>query len=127
MENQFVPYEFAVKLKELGFDEECLAVYKRDGSELATLDYIDYENLKGCSNSCLVGYWYNVSAPLWQQAFDWFREKHERHIETMKDKGGRYYIFDGDNYIREKGRIMFFNTYEQARYACLEKLIELSK
>jgi hypothetical protein len=27
MKNQFVSYELSVKLKELGFDEPCLAVY----------------------------------------------------------------------------------------------------
>jgi hypothetical protein len=26
MEKEFVPYELAVKLKELGFDEECITV-----------------------------------------------------------------------------------------------------
>ena len=27
MEKEFVPYELAVKLKELGFDEECFGYY----------------------------------------------------------------------------------------------------
>lgn len=27
MKKEFVPYELAVKLKELGFDEPCLAVF----------------------------------------------------------------------------------------------------
>ena len=31
MEKQFISYELALKLKELGFDEECFKTYNEDG------------------------------------------------------------------------------------------------
>ena len=50
MKKQFVTYEIALKLKELGFDEECLAIYYKDDNPkklhrdihgVKVLDYID--------------------------------------------------------------------------------------
>ena len=55
MKNQFVPYELAVKLKELGFDEECFGSWTDDG--LFCHGYSRYNMLKHCVS------------PLWQQAF----------------------------------------------------------
>jgi hypothetical protein len=56
MKKQFVPYEIALKLKELGFNEECLGLYKDEKF------YYDYETFQWNSfNNC-------VKAPLWQQA-----------------------------------------------------------
>lgn len=91
MKDQFIPYSQALILKQLGFDEPCMAVYKRDGSELSRLDSIDYDNLKGCRNSELKGYWFCIAAPLWQQAFDWL----------LKKLGGSYtaeFYFDKKQY-----------------------------
>lgn len=124
MENQFVPYELAVKLKELGFDEECLYVRQKDCPEFlyTPTDYEDYPE----------SVYTEVLIPLWQQAFDWFREKHDLHsvimlhsdsssnnllyapmIDIMKPKHKA--ILDFDDYI----------THEKAREKCLEKLIEI--
>ena len=69
MEKEFIPYEQALKLKELGFDKECLKRY--------------YEKeLVGNG-----GYFPNsIKAPLYQQAFRWFREKYrlDGHV-TFKE------------------------------------------
>ncbi len=68
MNKEFIPYEQALELKELGFDEGCFKCYHKDGH----LDF-NIEN----------GYYYNftlsqrVAAPLYQQAFRWFREKYK--------------------------------------------------
>lgn len=32
MENEFISYDQAVDLKELGFDEPCLAIYNKEGN-----------------------------------------------------------------------------------------------
>ena len=65
MEKEFVTYEQALKLKELGFDEKCLAFY--NGKFLDSTEY-DFD-------SCVskdIGYC--VAAPLKQQVFRWFRD-----------------------------------------------------
>ena len=78
MKEQFVTYEIALKLKELGFDEPCLAYFQKDlhvYSQVIMFDGINSPNLdvinsKITENHKLV-YGIEVTAPLWQQAFDW--------------------------------------------------------
>jgi hypothetical protein len=69
MKEQFVTYEIALKLKELGFDEECLGWFWGKNPKLA-LGHVKITELIGTA----------ILAPIWQQAFDWFREKHDIHI-----------------------------------------------
>lgn len=69
---QFVPYELALKLKELGFDEPCFGVYingrfypryKSTNSRFNPNQKLDKTNVQYCT------------APTWQQVFDWlFKE-----------------------------------------------------
>jgi hypothetical protein len=66
MNKEFISYEQALELKDLGFDEPCLAFY--NGKFLESTDY-DFDN--GTSKDiglCIV-------APLYQQAFRWLHEQ----------------------------------------------------
>lgn len=65
MKKNFVTFEIARAMKELGFDEECLGRYEQ------------YELVIALSNS--VGRKKFIQAPLWQDVIDWFREKHNLH------------------------------------------------
>lgn len=125
MEKLFIPYELALKLKELGFNEECLARY---------CVVTEWEKPTGevrlqISNDCPNNHKTLFKAPLWSQVFDWFREKHNYHYEIFLTSDspydkfhyrvmeiGKYFTLSYDN---------FEGTYEEARQACLEKLIEL--
>ena len=118
MEKEFVPYELAVKLKELGFDEECFGAYHHANNlDLWSGDY-DYS--------------YAVKAPLWQQAFDWFRDIKGLPVSiglTIDNKGYTFLITNLGK-IPKVDHLTFpdkldYGTYEQARQACLVKLIEL--
>jgi len=64
MKQEFVPYELAVKLKQLGFNEECIAYYDLRNY----LEFYGGDNLK--DTHCV-----QLNTPLFQQAFRWFREK----------------------------------------------------
>jgi len=115
MKNQFVPYELAVKLKELGFDDPCFARFRKGEFQLNTLGKAIEHN----SQQIVIG---DVSAPLWQQAFDWFREEGVISWIDRNDNTFRYNIeFSNGSILGLQG----FVTYEEARLACLEKLIEL--
>ena len=131
MEKEFVPYEQALALKKLGFDEKCFSFYDSDGKLYESEGYYK----KG----------YNVSdeeviAPLYQQAFRWFRENNKLHshislgISDEQDRSGLeydeyIYVIEGlngldyDNY----GELLFYKTPKEAELACLRKLIELVK
>jgi hypothetical protein len=107
MKNEFVSYEQAVALKELGFKEPCLAFY--NGKFLESSDYdFDYGTSKDIG-LCIV-------APIYQQAFRWFREKYDLFISITHYENG-YSIND----------LRRFDTYEEAELACIKKLIEIVK
>ena len=74
MEEPFVTYEIASKLKNLGFDNIlCFGYYTNNGEYLDTSKkYHKQPSIDDLQDKCL--------APLWQQAIDWFREKYDIHI-----------------------------------------------
>ena len=104
MNKEFIPYEQALELKELGFDELCLFYYT-DNEALRIYHQSEiYDDL--------------VGAPLYQQAFRWFREKHNMHFWAQQFTDGTW---------RTTYDWGLFNTYEEAELACLKKLIEIVK
>jgi hypothetical protein len=108
MEKEFVPYELAVKLKALGFDEPCLMYY-------------DY------SWRLVESGVYECKAPLFQQAFRWFREKYQLHstITSISQESWQWHITKpGESLGKLYGED--FYTHEEAELACLDKLIELT-
>ena len=131
MKNEFIPYEQALALKELGFDKPCLSGYDKDTNIL----YIGYENGQPTFN--LEFY---ISAPLYQQAFRWFREKYGlviRYIpHEIDDSEGQsilhhyYKISEYDTWRggrRNTVETELSEEYEEAELECLKKLIELCK
>jgi len=117
MEKEFVPYELAVKLKELGFDEPCFAYYNY---------YI-----KGVPLN-MYGSDYNGTgqpAPTWNSAFRWFRDKYNLHsfIDCKwKNLGWEFQLVDLSK-METISSIDRYNykTYEEAELDCLKKLIEI--
>lgn len=90
MENLFVTFEIAKNLQELGFDEPCLAYFIRKElhiySHIVEFDGVnapklDVKNSKLTENHKAI-YGIDVTAPLWQQATDWFRETYRINIES---------------------------------------------
>jgi hypothetical protein len=69
------------------------------------------------------------SAPTWQQAFRWFREKHNIHsfIIPLIDEVGFVYKYQARVHTKESAVKIIgeFESYEEAELACLEKLIEI--
>ena len=125
MNKEFIPYEQALELKELGFDESCLDQYNING-ELARLRLgfiIKNEPL-------IQGY---CSAPLYQQAFRWFRDKKLcdgsvcRHGEADGGYSYRWDIVHEYGVYEERHFKQGYKTYEEAELACLKKLIEIVK
>jgi hypothetical protein len=122
MEKEFIPYEQALALKELGFDEQCFSFYDSDGELYESEGYYK----KG----------YNVFdeeviAPLYQQAFRWFREKHKLyHTINMFgdwDKPQYSYLVSGRT-MNNPAHMWHFedkDSHEEAELACLVKLIEI--
>jgi hypothetical protein len=76
MKYLFVTYELSVKLKEKGFDEGCSRIYDGNGK----LDNDLFWSNFGIKNSCIHLKNNAITAPLYQQITDWFRDKHNLHF-----------------------------------------------
>jgi hypothetical protein len=111
----FIPYEQALALKELGFNEPCFGYYVSVEVPNPFLVITKISDTQG-------GYF--TFAPLYQQAFRWFRENYELYSFVFKfDEGFGYETYkEGVTQTNDS-----FNTYEEAELACLKKLIEIVK
>jgi hypothetical protein len=83
MTKEFIPYWLALKLKELGFDEPCFAVY--EPQEIGIM-FRWVQDQKVVSNKA-IGY---IIAPLYQQAFRWLRETHNIDVDVVRDSEVHY-------------------------------------
>jgi hypothetical protein len=126
MNKEFVPYEEALVLKELGFNEPCLAWFSDRNIRIV--------GVNGCAllslpiNSNFNGDDEFVTAPTYSQAFRWFREKYGLWQTVLQntDVDWTYDILP-INGIHDYKLIDVFETYEEAELACLIKLIEIVK
>ena len=139
--NWLVSVEQAKKLKEIGFDEPTMfylidasgqillnpdnggvdlcGVYSLELKDISLSDYNDESfNVRG-----------TTSIPIWEQVFEWFREKGlESFIEMYYQKWyneGCFYCYVITNATNRRiGVKSEFETYEEAREELLNSLIE---
>jgi hypothetical protein len=146
MEKEFIPYEQALSLKELGFDESCFGHWNYNNREYQS--WCGEKDLeKERTNKWII----NVeeefpkinkggcTAPLYQQAFRWFRKEYNLHAEPYTvDMGAIEYCFHirdlysekyvYDNFVGAGGSYHgTFSTPEDSEIECLKKLIEIVK
>ena len=119
MNKEFIPYEQALELKELGFNELCGAFYEKDlGSIYQHYAGFDIRNDDVYYND----YKLECTAALYQQAFRWFREKGiVNSIRSHNDKCHEYYLIHNGKAFQSYHSY----TYEQAELECLNHLIRL--
>jgi hypothetical protein len=127
MKNEFIPYEQALELKELGFEATPLGGFKQDAVFYYEKGELYYDYRPMYSSTAHKG---QILAPLYQQAFRWFRENQGYHIDLFVDDDKTFgfcityftYIARVDKPIQRQ-----FNTYEEAELECIKKLIEIVK
>lgn len=123
LKSQFVPYDVALTLNKLGFIEPCLGAYTGISQQLL---------LGGTSKQ----FKESLRAPLWQQAFEWFREIHNidgfvvykpnvkkwdfitYDMSLNGQDYGKYYL----QYYKEHPNRRF-DDYDQARLECVNEMI----
>ena len=146
MEKDFIPYDRALRMKALGFDEPCLAFYNGKHLDLGVWDW-EYpagdkrRNIGQCP-----------SAPTFSAAFRWFREKYKLHSVASFDKfidedndvelDDPYFTYyysinelwdntkDYNKFVRGFMNVASsrdFMSQEEAELACLDKLIEIAE
>ncbi len=118
MNKEFVTYEQALALKELGFDEESFGHYRTYGKNLFYATPIARN---------LPARYRVINAPLYQQAFRWFREKHGLIYSIGHMGHSNTWAYEIINISMPGPNYGYAQTYEEAEQACLEKLIEIVK
>jgi len=143
MEKEFVPMSLALKMKQLGFDEPCFAGFNPtpfdydgvenliypiihlefDGEEIIYNDFQTEEpNIWTIDSDVIL-------APLYQQAFRWFREKYnllsEIGLRDREDLSTWKFEITIIGKYEMKHNSISYNTHEEAELACLTKLIEI--
>ena len=157
MNKEFIPYELAVKLKALGFDEPCLRVGNPNGHTMWKWIEVDKDNETISVNDILNVEYMEVyiQIPTFSQSFRFFREKYNlvHEISWGKYKGGVSFDYDvfslvlptddelgdeDDIYIEKpmetydslagkSFRDRESDTFEEAELAAIVKLIEICK
>ena len=115
LQNQFLSYELALQIQQLGFNKKCLAFYSLGKStvvlnnDLYSIDSTD------------------IGAPLFQQALEWFMEKGFQISLWTNPENPDAYIYE----VMYQGRFIFehnkYIPYHEAKVSCIEKLIEVTK
>ena len=128
MNKEFVTYEQALILKELGFDEPCIGFFENNGkNSLLVTDSVNFTN----TDLKVEG----VSSPLYQQAFRWFRETYNMDVDIIRDSEVHYQdetrwivkVSDWNN-IRVKdfpiAQLKFPNTSHHTDFKSYDKALE---
>jgi len=137
MEKEFIEYEQALALRELGFESP----YPIGGHQGGKVFYYEngelyYDGRPMYSSDAHSG---QLLAPLYQQAFRWFREKYNlRGFIGFRPNVKQFdcHVYDmslsGKEYVKQRTMEEFnkdpkVGTYEEAELECLKKLIEIVK
>jgi hypothetical protein len=131
MNKEFIPYKYALELKHLGFDERCLTSYANDGDlmsvwnigdsfEPATImkdepdssyviNSVDFKNSEWCA------------APLYSQAFRFFREKYDFTYSIGKTNIAVVHYGPTTQVLQDN------DSYVSAEIAAIEWFVDVAK
>lgn len=144
MKNLFLPYQQSVELKELGFDEKCLAYWFNEtpeNPEGQCIVYYEkpYDNQKIINGVIREYCW----SPLYQQALNFFIDEFGLYTEILVDKTTEpKWCFTISKFIgnpkdlteKEWGweevpseEWFLYRTKEEAQVALIDRLIKLAK
>jgi hypothetical protein len=129
MEKEFILYEQALELKKLGFDEPCFGYYHdKRLTGVNKWDRKDFEFHILSKKEVTATTVEIVIAPLYQQAFSFFREKYNIFPYTYTGNGNLFhycmFIKDRDNQYHSND---LYLSNEEAELECLVKLIDIVK
>ena len=115
MENHFIPYDLAVELIELGFSEECFGWFEGKPKKL---------NLTGKKRNPVH---FKVPAPIFQQAFYFFRDNFNMHVRNASIGQGYIGHINKSNLITPEFISNVLESPREVEIQCIIKLIELAK
>ena len=135
IESNFVPYQIAVDMKSIGFDEPCFAFYGLSRDDYKTIRLSIFQNLKTDYLSDLHHLDVTCDAQTFSQAFKFFRERYKLHSCIVLPINKIDYAYEIKNisenirqdFLSEMQSGIIYSSYEKAELACIRKLIEIAK
>lgn len=123
MNSDYVPYDIADGMRSIGFDEPCNRFHvpcSEEGSDEISGWILTHMRLDD----------EDIPAPLYRNAFRWFREHQDWPIESwiqpyLSNQPRQYEAFYWTR--GEKVSVGLFSSYSEAEIGLLRKLIELVK
>jgi hypothetical protein len=143
MNKNFLPFEESFCLYELGFVEPCLANYYAPEKELTPyIGFTDEGNEDKHFSTCINKNHRKtfITAPLFQQAFKFFRDFFNLEYNIIKSANGNYSVAIHENTREYLDKIIMLGghchaclseivdlySYEEAELECIRELIKLS-
>jgi hypothetical protein len=141
----FVLYDEAIALKDIGFDEECFNYYDDDNDEqkYELFPYLSIAGIRASERIQNQGFENTISTPTYAQSFRWFREKHGLYVSQVpefyqdginfnwqilwylpKEEWKTRHIHTGTFMYGDNGE---YPTQEDMELGILKKLIEIVK
>lgn len=118
MENKFVSYKIALLLKQLGYNNPCIALYN-SAQKISKINYLTFRNTDPELKK------YHCAAPLWLDALDWLRVNYGVMI-TIKSSNARntdfYYHIQKWNISWSNPRYSSEDYYQHLRLAIFKTL-----
>jgi len=117
MNKEFVTYEIASELKELGFNEPCWGYYKdMKGEKVLLYDTMDFDG--------------ECNAPPHQQVFGWFEDNYSYFVDIKTDTTPNEIL--GFDYTIKSWKFPpvyfdFFKDKREGNIAVIKKMIEMVK
>ena len=121
MNEDFVPYELAVKLKEKGYPQRCCGKYDMIGA-------CYFKDGRLYEDGCIAPVEDCFTAPRIDQVLKWFREEHATHIEISLGRNGWYFEIIQYEYYEEENEYdcklitvsVINDSYEESAIAGIE-------
>ena len=120
MNEDFAPFELAVKLKEKGFDEPCYGYYHCNGGndsfELCGNGDCDFLNSKNKNR---------IAAPIISQVLKWLRNTYNLHVETYPCGLGMWkFLVTNITTLEERALCDKYTSSEQAAIAGISYVLD---
>lgn len=118
MKKNFIPYKESIAIKEIGFDEPCFGYFDPLLGDYTIMnsDCINPKPILFNHNSSSIV----VSAPLYQQVFDWFEEQGLYSYISRSYAGGKY---EYEFFIDGHSGLFGFQSKKLAEQGCIRSLI----
>ncbi len=127
IENEFIPYQLALELRQLGFDEPCFGFYQVIEIESENKSYL-VKVLDVTQSVCRNQ---DCTAPTYSQAFRFFREEYglKHCIIPLVCEQGFSDLYESRIHQETQNISIVGNhkSYEEAEIACLREMIKIVK